>query len=103
MKPEYAIEYQNKALAMFARQDGIQADTAQVVRYEGRYAGNYVIVRKGDEVVAVYKTVFRTGPAKATRTESGGVAYVVDSFSIGLKRIKRAPKDLLEQGRPVTA
>jgi len=106
MKPEYAIELQNKALATFARQDGTQADTAQVIKYEGekyRLHGQYVIVRKADELVAVYKFSLRPGPARATRTEGGGVAFVVSSLSVSLKRLKRWPTDLIEQGKPVIA
>jgi|SRR6185295_2024248 len=96
MKPEVAVELQNKALVTFLRTDAAQADTAEVIRYEeGRHAGQYVIVRKADEVVAVYKLSLRMGPARATRTEGGGVAFVASSMSTSLKRLKRWPKDLL--------
>ena len=104
MKPEYAVQLQEKALATFLRQDGTPADTAEVIKYEGekyRLHGQYVIVRKADDLVAVYKFTSRLGPARGERTEGGGVAYVVSSISFGLKRLKRWPDDLVEQGKPV--
>jgi hypothetical protein len=112
MTPEYQEEFKNKAIATFLRQDGVQADEAEIVefagyvkidpRYKGgsytdsRYAGNYVLLRKDGELVAVYKQNVTFGPARAVRTESGGVAYQVNSMSVGVKRVKRIPKGLVE-------
>lgn len=87
-----------KAVASLARQDGITVSPEQIefVKFEDlRYAGQYLIVRDGETVLAIYKVQLRFGPARATRTEDGGVAYVVNSMSVGLKRIKRAPKGLV--------
>lgn len=115
MKPEFAEELKNKALATFLRTEAAElakasevslhvaeaiiahpAPTAEVLKLEeGRWSGQYVIVRKADELVAVYKFSLRMGPAKATRTESGNVAFVVNSMSTSLKRLKRWPKELL--------
>lgn len=87
-----------KAVAALARQDGLAVapDAIEFVKFDGRPAGQYLIARDGDAVLAVYKVIHRFGPAKAQRQPDGGVAYVVDSMSFGLKRIKRPPKGLLE-------
>lgn len=98
MKPEFAEELKNKALATFARTDApAQADTAQVLKLEdGRWSGQYVILRTAaGSILAVYKFSLRMGPARGQRTGGGGVAYVVSSFSTSLKRLKRWPKELL--------
>lgn len=96
--PAHIAAMTAKAIATLARQDGVTAAPEQVefVKFEdSRYAGQYLIVRDGGTVLAVYKVIPRFGPAKAQRAADGGVIYVVDSMSIGLKRIKRAPQGLL--------
>ena len=92
MKPEIAAELQQRALATLARTDALTADSAEVIKFEDlRWGGQYVIVRQGAEVVAVYKVSLRPGPARA----DGKGAFVVSSLSIGLKRLKRVPKGLI--------
>ena len=112
--PAHIDAMKAKALAALVRQDGIDADRAefvpfkgeevmlnrsdgtQVLHYRERYAGQYIVLYgAGDDVLAVYKVQVRPGPAKAQRTADGGVIYMVNSLSIGVKRIKRPPKGLL--------
>ena len=100
-----------KAIATFARTDGIAATDVEFVQFEGERklvgkhsetgedvyflytntAGQYLVVRSAGDVVAVYKVQIRFGAGKAVA--GGGV--MVDSMSVGLKRIKRAPKGLI--------
>jgi hypothetical protein len=100
-----------KAVASIARQDGttVTPDQIEFVKFEGvledigegrtylstNTAGQYLIVRDGETVLAVYKVQLRFGSPKAVRDEHGTVNYVVDSMSVGLKRIKRSPKGLV--------
>lgn len=100
-----------KAVATLARQDSITATPEQVefIKFEGvledigegrtylntNTAGQYLVVRDGEAVLAIYKVQLRFGSPKAVRDEHGIVNYVVDSMSFGLKRVKRAPKGLM--------
>ena len=113
MTPETADLVCSKARAAFLRTDGVEVADAELVdfagyvkvdpRYKGgsytdpRYAGKYVLLRQAGQVVAVYKMLITPGPAHAVRRD-GDIAFEVNSLSVGVKRIKRAPKGLL----PVT-
>jgi|1048.fasta_scaffold94372_1 hypothetical protein len=95
--PAHIASMTAKAVATLARTDGIAvaSDAVEFVQFDGRNSGQYLIVRDGDEVLAIYKVQVRPGPARAERQADGGVIYMVNSLSIGLKRIKRPPKGLL--------
>lgn len=96
MKAEIADSLGERALTAFLRTDSIQADTAELVDFKDyRWGGKYILLSQTDKVIAVYKVVPRLGSPKAVRTESGGVAFQVDSFSLGLKLLKRWPKGLV--------
>jgi hypothetical protein len=94
MTPETEINVKQRALDALLRTDGVVADTAEVLKSaEGR---NYVVLyqgraRRASNVAAVYKIGLRPGPAKAVP----GGAFLVDSLSITVKRLKRVPKGLL--------
>jgi hypothetical protein len=103
-----------KAKAALLRQDGVEAAAAQfidfkgepvllkrsdgvtVVHYRERYAGQYIVLygEKDGRVgatLATYKVTVTPGPAKAERTADGGVIFMHNSLSVGVKRIKRLP------------
>ena len=94
MTPETAELVCDKARAAFLRTDGVQVDDAELVNFDDYRCGKYVLLRRAGEVVAVYKMRVTSGPARG----DGKGAFVIDSLSVGVKRIKRAPKGLL----PVT-
>jgi len=92
MKTQTATELQERALATLLRTDGISADSADAVRFEdSRYGGHYVLVRKAGQVVAIYKMVVHFGPARS----DGKGNFVVSDMSMGIRRIKRAPRGLI--------
>jgi len=96
MTPETAELVCDKARAAFARSDGAHVDDAELVDFKDhRYGGKYVLLRRGGEVVAIYKTVVRMGPDRAVRRD-GDIAFEDNSISVGVKRIKRAPKGLIK-------
>jgi hypothetical protein len=96
MKQEFVDSLKERALATYLRTDGSQADIAEVVEFEDlRWGGRYVILRTAGEAVAVYKMVVRFGAAKP----DGKGAFVVNSMSVGVKRIKRWPKGLVSKER----
>jgi hypothetical protein len=103
-----------KAKAALLRQDGVEAlsarfidfkgepvlikrsDGVTVVHYRERYAGQYIVLygEKDGRVgvtLATYKVKVTPGPAKPERTADGGVIFMVNSLSVGVKRIKRLP------------
>lgn len=102
-----------KAKAALLRQDGVEALSAQFIDFKGepkyrvrdgvtsvyydeRYAGQYIVLYGEQDgrvgvTLATYKVKITPGPAKATRTDDGGVIYLVNSISVGVKRIKRLP------------
>jgi len=98
MTPETAELVCDKARAAFLRTDGVQIEDAELVNFNDyRWGGKYVLLRQAGQVVAVYKMVIRMGPDRAVNRD-GNLVFEVDSLSVGVKRIKRAPKGLL----PVT-
>jgi hypothetical protein len=99
MSSEAASALKEKALAAFLRTDGAQAESAEVVKFEDlRRAGNYVILRTAGEVVAVYKQDVRFGPPKVIKAIPGRSAgFEVTSMSVGVKRIKRWPPNLVKE------
>lgn len=98
---EHIEAMKSKAIDTLARTDNVAATDTEFIQFDdSRYSGQYVIVRTDGQAVAIYKVVPRLGPARGVRDEHGIVNYVVDSIAFGLKRVKRAPKGLLEQCRP---
>jgi hypothetical protein len=97
MKTEHADQLKDKARAAFQRTDYIpnaELLDAEIIDFDepfGRYNGKYVVLRQDGEVVAVYKRTVSSGPARG----DGNGNFVIDSLSVGVKRIKRAPKGLL--------
>jgi hypothetical protein len=112
--PAHIEAMKAKAKAALLRQDGVEALSAQFIQFKGepvllkrsdgvnvlhyreRYAGQYIVLygEKDGRVgvtLATYKVKVTPGPAKATRTDDGNVIYLVNSISVGVKRIKRLP------------
>jgi hypothetical protein len=108
--PAHIDAMKAKAEAALLRQDGVEAfdsqfidfkgepkllkrsDGATIVHYDERYAGQYIVVYgKGSPGFATYKVKVTFGPAKAERTADGGVIFMHNSMSVGVKRIKRLP------------
>lgn len=108
--PAHIDAMKAKAKAALLRQDGAEAIDAQfldfkgepklllrddgvsVLHYDERYAGQYIVLYgPGGGILATYKVKASFGPARAQRQPDGGVAYVVNSMSYGVKRIKRLP------------
>ena len=111
--PAHIEAMKAKAEAALLRQDGVEALSAQFIQFKGepkdrvrdgitsvyydeRYAGQYIVLygEKDGRVgvtLATYKVKVTPGPAKATRTDDGNVIYLVNSISVGVKRIKRLP------------
>lgn len=107
--PAHIAAMKDKAKAALLRQDGVEAIDAQFIDFKGepkdrvrdgvisvyydeRYAGQYIVLYgPGGGVLATYKVKVTPGPARAERAADGGVIYMVNSLSVGVKRIKRLP------------
>jgi hypothetical protein len=112
--PAHIDAMKAKAKAALLRQDGVEALSARFIDFKGepvsftrsdgviglhyreRYAGQYIVLygEKDGRVgvtLATYKVTVTPGPEKAERTADGGVIFMVNSLSVGVKRIKRLP------------
>jgi hypothetical protein len=111
--PAHIDAMKAKAKAALLRQDGVEALSAQFIQFKGepkdrvrdgitsiyydeRYAGQYIVLYGEQDgrvgvTLATYKVKITFGPAKPERTADGGVIFMHNSMSVGVKRIKRLP------------
>lgn len=85
-----------RALAAYAQAGGTGHPDATEVKASGR---RYVVLRDGGAIVAVYRVIPRLTGVRNYPAPGGGIVTDATGISMTLKRMKRWPKELEDDGR----